>query len=112
MIPFIPEAWTSMEILIFGGFLVLAVVAAAVNRLAKNTDQQKQSVSNINFLAFQRKFFLVYFLALFGDWLQGPYVYKLYDYYGFKESQVNLINVLSNVSKMFNFSFFRLLCFM
>ena len=26
----------------------------------------------------------MYFLALLGDWLQGPYVYKLYAYYGFK----------------------------
>ncbi len=29
----------------------------------------------------------MYFLALLGDWLQGPYVYKLYAYYGFKASQ-------------------------
>ncbi len=39
------------------------------------------------FVSFQRSFFLVYFLALLGDWLQGPYVYKLYAYYGFKASQ-------------------------
>ena len=36
-----------------------------------------------------RNFFVVYFLALFGDWLQGPYVYKLYSYYGYPESQVS-----------------------
>jgi hypothetical protein len=40
--------------------------------------------------SFQRSFFLVYFLALLGDWLQGPYVYKLYAYYGFKASQISI----------------------
>ena len=36
--------------------------------------------------SFQKNFFLVYFLALLGDWLQGPYVYKLYAFYGYKVS--------------------------
>ena len=47
-------------------------------QLSKRTDQQKSSVSNANFIKFQRSFFLVYFLALLGDWLQGPYVYRVW----------------------------------
>ena len=46
-------------------------------QLAKKTAQQQSSVSNANFIKFQRSFFLVYFLALLGDWLQGPYVYRV-----------------------------------
>ena len=89
-----------MDALIFGAFFGLALIAAAANYSARNTDQQKQSVSNANFLTFQRSFFAVYFLALFGDWLQGPYVYKLYDYYGFKESQIAVLYVAGFASSV------------
>ncbi|UYV66610.1 MFSD5 [Cordylochernes scorpioides] len=47
-----------------------------------------------HFLRFQRTYFLVYFLALFADWLQGPYVYKLYSHYGFAESQIASLYVV------------------
>ena len=77
-----------MDALIFGTFFGLSAVAACTTYLSKNTEEQKQSVSNSNFISFQRGFFIVYFLALMGDWLQGPYVYKLYEFYGFREDQV------------------------
>ena len=83
-----------MEILIFGSFVVLAFIALAFHFMAKQTDDQKKSVSNTNFVSFQRSFFLVYFMALMGDWLQGPYVYKLYSYYGYPESQVSMSTYL------------------
>ena len=83
-----------MEILIFGSFVVLAFIALAFHFMAKQTDDQKKSVSNTNFVSFQRSFFLVYFMALIGDWLQGPYVYKLYSYYGYPESQVSMSTYL------------------
>ncbi len=69
-----------MEVIIFGSFFVLSLAAYGLNHAAKKTEQQRQSVSNVNFIRFQRSFFVVYFLALLGDWLQGPYVYKLYRY--------------------------------
>ena len=77
-----------MDALIFGTFFGLSATAACATYLSKNTEEQKQSVSNSNFITFQRGFFIVYFLALMGDWLQGPYVYKLYEFYGFREDQV------------------------
>ena len=91
---------TVMDTIIFGGFVLLSILAAIFNHFARNTDHQKQSVSNTNFLTFQRSFFLVYFLALLGDWLQGPYVYKLYDYYGFKESQIAVLYVAGFASSV------------
>ena len=81
-----------MEVLIFGSFVVLALVALAFHFISRQSDDQKKSVSNVNFVSFQRSFFVVYFMALFGDWLQGPYVYKLYSYYGYPESQVKFVN--------------------
>ncbi len=89
-----------MDSAIFGGFFMLSLVAVAVNQLAKNTEQQRQSVSNANFLSFQRSFFVIYFLALLGDWLQGPYVYKLYDYYGFREEQIAVLYVTGFASSV------------
>ena len=80
-----------MEVLIFGSFIVLAFVALAFHFISRQSDDQKKSVSNVNFVSFQRSFFVVYFMALFGDWLQGPYVYKLYSYYGYPESQVKYV---------------------
>ena len=83
-----------MEPLIFGSFVILAFVALIFHFMAKQTDDQKKSVSNANFVSFQRSFFLVYFMALLGDWLQGPYVYKLYSYYGYPESQVSSLQII------------------
>ena len=88
-----------MEMIVFGSFLVLSLVAFACQQAAKATDQQKKSVSNANFIKFQRSFFLVYFLALFGDWLQGPYVYRLYNYYGYQEDQIATLYVAGFASR-------------
>lgn len=88
-----------MEIIVFGSFFVLSLAAFVLNHLANRTEQQRQSVSNVNFIKFQRSFFIVYFLALLGDWLQGPYVYKLYNYYGYQESQIATLYVAGFASR-------------
>ncbi len=88
-----------MEIVVFGSFFALSVAAFVLNHLAKSTEQQKQCVSNVNFLRFQRSFFIVFFLALLGDWLQGPYVYRLYNYYGYQESQIATLYVAGFASR-------------
>ena len=88
-----------MEIIIFGSFFVLSLAAFGLSHLAKKTEQQRQSVSNVNFIKFQRSFFTVYFLALLGDWLQGPYVYRLYNYYGYQEHQIATLYVAGFASR-------------
>ncbi|KFZ47166.1 Major facilitator superfamily domain-containing protein 5, partial [Antrostomus carolinensis] len=40
------------------------------------------------FLHFQRRYYLVYLPALAADWLQGPYLYKLYQHYRFLGGQI------------------------
>jgi len=89
-----------MELIIYGTFLVLSLLAYAARQVANKGDEKKISISNINFKSFQKSFFLVYFLALLGDWLQGPYVYKLYAYYGFKESQIAILYVAGFASSV------------
>jgi len=89
-----------MELLIYGTFALLSLVAYAARRVANKGEEKKISISNINFKSFQKSFFLVYFLALLGDWLQGPYVYKLYAFYGFKESQIAILYVVGFASSV------------
>jgi len=89
-----------MELIIYGTFLALSLVAYGARQVAKKGDEKKTSVSNINFKSFQKSFFLVYFLALLGDWLQGPYVYKLYAFYGFKESEIAVLYVAGFASSV------------
>ncbi|XP_028928653.1 molybdate-anion transporter [Ornithorhynchus anatinus] len=48
---------------------------------------------NPAFVRFQRGFFRVYFPALAADWLQAPYLYKLYRHYRFLEGQIAILYV-------------------
>jgi len=80
-----------MELVVYGTFLALSLVAYYTRNLATKSEEKKVSVSNVTFKSFQKSFFFVYFLALLGDWLQGPYVYKLYAYYGFQEAEIAVL---------------------
>jgi predicted MFS family arabinose efflux permease len=40
------------------------------------------------FQLFQIKYIFIFLLAMFSDWLQGPYVYELYVSYGFDQQQI------------------------
>jgi MFS family permease len=79
--------------LAYSTLVFLGISSIAIQKLALKTRIQVSSSKNPEFLDFQRKFFAVYFLALFSDWLQGPYVYKLYSHYGFAESQIAVLYV-------------------
>lgn len=57
-----------------------------------------ETASNPTFLTFQRSFIPIYLLIVLGDWLQGPYLYRLYHYYGYVEGQVAIIYVSGLVS--------------
>ncbi|KAG8467486.1 hypothetical protein KFE25_000802 [Diacronema lutheri] len=45
------------------------------------------------FRAFQRTYLAVYYLAMLADWLQGPYVYALYESYGFSSHDIAVLFV-------------------
>ena len=66
--------------------LLLQLYARSEDKKAvtKNSDAGKTPASQ-RFSAFQRNYILVYLLAMFADWLQGPYVYELYVSYGFDQ---------------------------
>ena len=55
------------------------------SRAEEDDEREKES----KYQSLRRRFFVAYLLALFGDWLQGPYVYKLYSDYGYRENQAS-----------------------
>jgi MFS family permease len=46
------------------------------------------AASNSKFFSFQLNYLSVFMLAMFADWLQGPYVYELYVSYGFSTQEI------------------------
>jgi len=74
------------------GVLLLQVLHKFVSKAKTNTNPQ--------FLQFQRTYLTVYFLVLLGDWLNAPYLYKLYASYGFIEDQIAIIYVCGFASAL------------
>ena len=88
-------------------FLIYALLAstsvASVAAYFKLRIIQDQSTKNPNFIAFQRCYIPIYLLFVLGDWLQGPYLYRLYHYHGFVENQVAILYVCGLVSSALAF---------
>lgn len=80
-------------------FLTLSGVCVLLQLWAHLTRKDSAALgSNPQFLKFQRGYFAVYLVAMFADWLQGPYLYKLYSYYGFEEDQIAVLYVFGFAS--------------
>jgi hypothetical protein len=47
-----------------------------------------------------RRYLIVYLLATLSDWLQGPYVYALYDAYGYSQHTIAILFVAGFGSSM------------
>jgi predicted MFS family arabinose efflux permease len=93
--------WSSFA---FTAALCFALQLYARSEDKKNTgnsvaDGGKAPVSP-RFAAFQRNYILVYLLAMFADWLQGPYVYELYVSYGFDQEAIAELFVCGFLSSM------------
>ena len=72
---------------------VLVLICVATQWIASNTKSQLTGSLNADFRKFQKVFFVPYLLALFSDWLQGPYVYRLYSQYGYAPEQIALLYI-------------------
>uniref|UniRef100_A0A2P2I4U8 Molybdate-anion transporter n=1 Tax=Hirondellea gigas TaxID=1518452 RepID=A0A2P2I4U8_9CRUS len=89
-----------MDLVVYGTFVGLVLGAMILQFTAGKTKQQIASGENPHFKKFQLSFFMVYFMALFSDWLQGPYVYKLYAHYGYASDQIALLYVVGFASSV------------
>ncbi|XP_043939824.1 molybdate-anion transporter [Protopterus annectens] len=90
-----------MLITTYIAFFGLLALCLGLEFSACRTKTKSSSCSNSVFLSFQLEYYQVYFLALTADWLQGPYLYKLYQHYQFLESQIAIIFVCGFASSVF-----------
>lgn len=76
--------------------LTIAVILFAVSR--KYVAEKLKQETNIDFQKLQKRYLIVYCLACFADWLQGPYVYKLYKQYGYNEGEIAVLFITGTIS--------------
>lgn len=79
--------------LAFVALVVLCVGLELAARRLSSPQTTSGTVANPAFRRFQALFLKTYLLALWADWLQGPYLYKLYRHYSFLESQIAILYV-------------------
>ncbi|EGD83416.1 hypothetical protein PTSG_04024 [Salpingoeca rosetta] len=72
------------------GTIAAFVYTSTFHKLSKNAD----------FVTFQYKYLGIYLVAMMADWLQGPYLYRLYEHYGFLEEQIAALYISGFVSSM------------
>ena len=79
------------------------LVVTAVMWVAKG-DRGGKGPGNVphtaEYLSFRRLFLVAYLLAMLSDWLQGPYVYKLYKDLGFGKEEIAALFIAGFGSSM------------
>eukprot|EP00041_Stephanoeca_diplocostata_P017439 m.351343 g.351343 ORF g.351343 m.351343 type:complete len:430 (-) comp20698_c0_seq4:187-1476(-) len=92
------EEGMSLYSISFFATLTATLLVQYVTRAAP--DAKVQGLKTAAFKKFQLNYLVVYLLAFFADWLQGPYVYALYDYYGYDAYQIAVLFIMGFVSSM------------
>mmetsp|Transcript_52132 Transcript_52132/g.110794 ORF Transcript_52132/g.110794 Transcript_52132/m.110794 type:complete len:512 (+) Transcript_52132:124-1659(+) len=67
---------------------------------ASESNAASDAAANIRHAHLLRKYLAVYLLAALSDWLQGPYVYALYDAYGYSQHEIAVLFVAGFGSSM------------
>ncbi|XP_005110655.1 molybdate-anion transporter [Aplysia californica] len=89
-----------MMMLVYFTFGALSLLCLLFQYWAHRTRRNATVGNNPQFIKFQRGYFAVYLVAMFADWLQGPYLYKLYSYYNFNEQQIAVLYVFGFASSV------------
>lgn len=83
----------------WGSFLVAAALCFLLQMYSRESGSKAHAV-NAKFSSFQNSYLFVFLLAMFADWLQGPYVYELYVSYGFTQQEIAELFVMGFASSM------------
>jgi MFS family permease len=90
-----------MELFYVALFGLQAVLAAALQFGARASPGRRDAAAaGPEFAAFSNNYLAVYCLAMAGDWLQGPYVYALYQHYGFGRGDIGRLFIAGFGSSM------------
>lgn len=84
----------------WGSFVLLSAVCVVLQLLSREGAAKMGTAVNSRFVSFQQSYLFVFLLAMFADWLQGPYVYELYVSYGFDQEQIAELFVMGFGSSM------------
>jgi hypothetical protein len=79
---------------------ILFPVTYIAHFFASKAETVTECSNKEQFNKLQKQFFVVYFLATFSDWLQGPYMYQVYSNYGYTQPQIVLLYVTGFFSSM------------
>ena len=89
---------------LFFFFVAVAITGVLLHRKWTSSegddDSGKSASDSVEFKKFQKTYLIVYFCVMAGDWLQGPYVYALYDSYGFDQHDIAVLFVAGFGSSM------------
>ena len=80
-------------------FVVLCAICVVLQYI-QNRGLATGSPTTPDFKRFQRVYLVVYLCAVLSDWLQGPYVYALYDHYKFTKHQIGILFIVGFGSSM------------
>lgn len=69
----------------------VCIISVYYSKMQQKGKMTKGNGKSAEFQAFQWKFIFVYITAVAGDWLQGPYVYALYDHYGYTKGEIGVL---------------------
>ena len=73
----------------WGSFAILTIACVALQYYSYSSGSSSANKNATpKFKEFQANYLLVFMLAMFSDWLQGPYVYELYVSYGFDQQAI------------------------
>lgn len=86
----------------WGSFMLVSLLCLVLQYVSRSNKSKATvaAAANSRFQTFQYNYLLVFLLAMFSDWLQGPYVYELYVSYGFDQSQIAELFVCGFASSM------------
>jgi hypothetical protein len=80
-------------IALFVNVIVTLRSSALWKKFCGAADEEEDKSSSAPHTALLRSYLVVYLLATLSDWLQGPYVYALYDAYGFSQHDIAVLFV-------------------
>jgi len=81
-------------------FAILAILCICLEWGAKQQSSLKHVESIAGFSKFQTMYLGIYLTNMAADWLQGPYIYALYESYGFGKDDIALLFICGFFSSM------------
>ncbi|PAA53212.1 hypothetical protein BOX15_Mlig003461g1 [Macrostomum lignano] len=81
-----------MSLFIFS-FYFLCLVCFGLYIFTRKTNTPPEGSNDAEFVSFRNSYLIVYTLGMAGDWLQGPYVYALYEHYGMSKRDIEFLFV-------------------